>query len=330
MNKSHQPLNPLISVIISTYNRANLLGRAIKSVLNQSYQNFELLIVDAASFDETCKVVDTFPDRRIKYLKLEERVRKSRAINEAIGVMKGDYLTILDDDDELFPHMLQEEVNALYNTPDNIGFVFGMAKVFRNGRISTFPRRIYPKKADFYKAQLHSTAISLWGTLIKKVCFKNVGLLNEELVLGEDWEFMLRLLKQYDYKYVSSPVYKANYHDPSNVSHVSLNLIKNYSERIRSYKIFLNAHLNEIQNSKPMLAKFYSRIARNLYNLHKLRSSGRFFRLTLLTNPLNFRPLLWLLILKFTKNNLGRYHLSQRLLNKIENSKFGWFNKIFA
>jgi glycosyltransferase involved in cell wall biosynthesis len=330
LDKSHQTSNPLVSVIISTYNRANLLGRAMNSVLNQSYQNFELLIVDAASIDETRKVVNTFSDSRIKYLKFEERIRKSKAINEAVGVMKGDYLTILDDDDELFPQMLQEEVNALHNTPNNIGFVFGKAKVLRNGKIFTFPRRIYRKKADFYKAQLHSTALSLWGTLIKKACFKNVGLLNEELVLGEDWEFMLRLLKQYDYKYVSSPVYKANYHDSSNISHLSLNLIKNYSERIRSYKIFLNAHLDEIQNSKPILAKFYFRIARNLYNLHKLRSSGKFFRLTLLTKPLNFRPLLWLLILEFTKNSLVRYQLSQRLLNKIENSNFGWFKKIFA
>jgi len=243
--------------------------------------------------------------------------------------MKGEYLTILDDDDELFPHMLQVEVRALDNTPDNIGFVFGLAKVYRNGKISTFPRRIYPKKADFYQAQLHSTALSLWGTLLKKTCFKNVGLLNEELVLGEDWEFMLRLLKHYDYKYVGSPVYKANYHDPANISHISLDLIRNYAERIRSYKIFLYAHLDEIQNSTPILAKFYFRIARNLYNLHQLRSSRKFFRLTLLTNPLNFRPLLWLLICKLTKKNPMGYQISQILLNKIENSNFPLLKKIF-
>lgn len=329
MDKSPQSLNPLVSVLISTYNRANLLVRAIKSVLNQSYYNFELLIVDAASTDETSKVVNSFSDNRIRYIKFDKKINKSQAVNQAISVMKGDYLTILDDDDELIPKMLEMEINALHNTPANIGFVFGKAIVIRNGKIFIFPRRIYPKKADFYKAQLHSTALSLWGTLIKRTCLKKVGLLNEELVLGEDWEFMLRLLKCYDYKYINSIVYKANYNDPGSISHISLDLIKNYSERIRSYKIFLESHFDEIQSFKRILAKLYFRIARNLYNLHKYDSSQQFLRLTFLTNPINFRPILWLLLLKFTKNNLVGSQVSQVFLNKMGNRKFSVLKKIF-
>lgn len=331
LDKSHQIINPLVSVIISTFNRANLLSRAIKSVLNQNYQNFELIIVDAASIDETSEVINTFLDTRIKYIKFKEKIGKSAALNEAIRASKGDYITVLDDDDELYPQMLQLEVNTLNNTPKNVGFVFGLAKVYnRNGKISIYPKLNHIKKADFYKAQLHSTALSLWGTLIKKACFENIGFLNEELVLGEDWEFMFRLLKYYDYKYVDSHVYKANYHDSSNISHTSLRLIKNYSERIRSYKIFLLAHINEVQKSKPILAKYYFRIARNLYYINKLRLSKKFFRLTLLTNPINLRSLFWLLILKFSKNNPSIYKLSRIIVKKIENSNFPLLKKIFS
>ncbi len=330
MDKSHQILNPLVSVIISTHNRANLLSRAIKSVLNQSYLNFELIIVDDASIDETSNVISTFLDIRIKYIKFKEKKGKSAALNGAIKVSKGDYITILDDDDELFPQMLRLEVNALNNTPDHVGFVFGLVKVYRKDVISTYPRLIHIKKADFYKSQSHSTALSLCGVLIKKVCFRNIGFLNEKLVLGEDWEFVFRLLKHYSYKFVNSPVYKANYNDPSNISHISLKLIKDYSERIKSYTIFLQAHMNEIQKSKQILAKYYFRIARNLYYINKLRLSKKFFRLTLLTNPINLRSLFWIFILKSLKDNPFRYRLSRIIIKKIENSNFALIRKIFV
>lgn len=105
--------SPLVSIIMATYNRAHLLPRAINSVLNQSYQNFELIIVDDGSADNTDEVVKSFEDKRIVYCKLERNKGVSAARNRGLNLARGDYITTLDDDDEFLPQALETAVNKL-------------------------------------------------------------------------------------------------------------------------------------------------------------------------------------------------------------------------
>jgi len=102
---------PLVSVIITTYNRAALLPRAINSVLNQTYQNFELIIVDDGSTDNTEEVVRSFNDKRIIYHKHERNKGVLGAKNTGFDLAKGEYNCRLDDDDELLPEALETAVN---------------------------------------------------------------------------------------------------------------------------------------------------------------------------------------------------------------------------
>src|SRR5882762_2279478 len=97
---------PLISVILTTYNRCHLLPRAIYSVLGGTYDNFELIIVDDASSDRTPEVVSQLTDRRIQYRRMQENGGVLRARNRGFDIARGDYVTILDDDDELLPDAL--------------------------------------------------------------------------------------------------------------------------------------------------------------------------------------------------------------------------------
>ena len=98
--------DPLISVVLTTYNRCHLLPRAIHSVLSGSYANFELIIMDDASTDETSQVVAQLRDYRIRYVRLPENGGVLRARNRAFDLARGEYITILDDDDELAPDAL--------------------------------------------------------------------------------------------------------------------------------------------------------------------------------------------------------------------------------
>jgi len=102
---------PLFSIIMATYNRANLLRRAIRSVLNQSYQNFELIIVDDASPDNTEEVCRSFADPRIVYHKHDHNRGVLAARNKGFDLARGDYTAILDDDDELLPGALETAVD---------------------------------------------------------------------------------------------------------------------------------------------------------------------------------------------------------------------------
>jgi glycosyltransferase involved in cell wall biosynthesis len=105
---------PLFTIIMATYNRANILPRAIRSVLTQTYQNLELLIVDDGSTDNTEEIVRSFKDSRIVYYKQENRgVLAAR--NRGLDLGTGEYITLLDDDDELVPNALEITVRYFWS-----------------------------------------------------------------------------------------------------------------------------------------------------------------------------------------------------------------------
>ena len=107
-----QKKNPLISVTIATYNRAHLLPRAINSVLNQTYQNFELIIVDDNSTDGTKEVVKSYTDRRIIYHRHEKNKGYLAARNTGWNFSQGEYNCQLGDDDELLPNALETVITT--------------------------------------------------------------------------------------------------------------------------------------------------------------------------------------------------------------------------
>lgn len=109
---------PFLSVVIITRNRANLLSDAVRSTLNQTYDNFELLIIDDGSTDDTISTINAFNDARIRLYSTEASgIPKSR--NLGVRMAKGEYVVIMDDDDLMLPNRLQEQIDCL--TPDSSG-----------------------------------------------------------------------------------------------------------------------------------------------------------------------------------------------------------------
>lgn len=111
---------PLISIILTTYNRSALLPRAVESVLNGGYPNFELIVIDDCSTDDTQRVAAGFIDPRIQYIRMEKNGGVLRARNRGFDLAKGEYVAILDDDDELLPDALARVV-AEFSNPANQG-----------------------------------------------------------------------------------------------------------------------------------------------------------------------------------------------------------------
>lgn len=98
---------PTVSVVIPTYNRAHLVGRAIQSVLNQTYQDFEIIVVDDGSTDNTEEVVKSFNDPRIRYIRHDQNRGGSAARNTGIKMARGEYIAFQDSDDEWLPEKLE-------------------------------------------------------------------------------------------------------------------------------------------------------------------------------------------------------------------------------
>lgn len=117
-------INPTVSVVIPTYNRAALLGRSIRSVLGQSYKDFELIVIDDGSTDETSHVVADFADPRIRYLPLPHNTGAGAARNAGVRVARGKFLAFQDSDDEWLPSKLAKQISAFESGPARLGMVY--------------------------------------------------------------------------------------------------------------------------------------------------------------------------------------------------------------
>ncbi len=114
---------PKVTVAIPTYNRSQWLGRAIQSVLSQSFSDFEIIVLDNASSDDTQAVAANFVDRRVHYVCNEHNLGMIGNWNRAIELATGSYLVIFGDDDSMLSEFLSSSVPVLENHP-NVGFTF--------------------------------------------------------------------------------------------------------------------------------------------------------------------------------------------------------------
>lgn len=115
---------PLVSIVTITRNRGKLIGRCIRSVLNQTYKNIEYIVVDGASDDETDDVVSSFKDDRLKYIKLESNWPIAKTINYGVENSKGEFITFLDSDDEYQPTKVEKQLKKILTLPKDYGMVY--------------------------------------------------------------------------------------------------------------------------------------------------------------------------------------------------------------
>ncbi|WP_034671270.1 glycosyltransferase family 2 protein, partial [Ectobacillus panaciterrae] len=186
-------INPLVSVVIPTYNREHQIEKTIKSVLRQTYSNFEIIIVDDASIDNTEDVVKSISDNRIKFIKLKENSQGTRPRNIGIQESIGDYIALLDSDDEWVPTKLEKQLQFIkdYNEDNIMCFTDLIRKSERNEEIiKNKPLRDKEDIMDyiFIGNNLVQTSTFLFPSKIGKET-----LFNPTLKKHQDWDFCLRL-----------------------------------------------------------------------------------------------------------------------------------------
>lgn len=185
---------PTVSVIIPTYNRAHLVGRAIQSVLNQTYRDFELIIVDDGSTDNTEEVIKQFQkqDKRIKYLLHEKNRGGSAARNTGIKNTSGVFLSFLDSDDQWLPNKLESEVKILYNNQNCIICVTGYKFINENNEKIISCSNINKKNIS-QKIVLRGECITTNDFTVRKDLTVKIGGFDEALPARQDWDFWIRI-----------------------------------------------------------------------------------------------------------------------------------------
>lgn len=192
----------LFSIIIPTYNRANMIGKAIESVLCQSYSNWELIIISDGSTDNTEEILNTYTvsDPRIKYFRQENKGRSS-ARNLGINNCVGDYVCFLDDDDYYLEDFLLEFSIEIENKKFN-------RTIFMCGQNELIDGNIVEFKID--EKKLNSSPLKYlikYSNNIQPFCFPKVILDNikfdERFELGEDFHLLIRILLLNDFYFIS-------------------------------------------------------------------------------------------------------------------------------
>jgi len=188
----------LVTIITLTRNRARLLARAIKSILSQSYKNFEYIIIDGASSDNTDKVVHQFNDPRIKYLRLADNWPVPESIYYGFKKSCGQYITFLDDDDEYLPQKVEKQLALINSLPQSYGFVYCWMDYF-DDKSGKKIREWHPTvRGNAYYHQIERQSVGGTPTLlIRSDAFQQIGGWNKGLRHITDWELSTRLSRYY-------------------------------------------------------------------------------------------------------------------------------------
>lgn len=202
--------NPLVSVIIPTYNRDLYLKQTIQSVLSQTYQNIEIIVVDDGTpngkNELLCKKFD-----QVKYIKIENSGGPAKPRNIGIREAKGKYIAFVDDDDLWLPTKLELQVGILENNP-TFGLVHSCCEVVdeygvKKNEIIGRPGSLDVKHGDVSMRMMGNWTLMMPTPLIRKEVVDEVGFFNEKIPsAGEDTEFWTRCAFTTQFYYIDEPL----------------------------------------------------------------------------------------------------------------------------
>ncbi|WP_375510572.1 glycosyltransferase, partial [uncultured Nostoc sp.] len=198
---------PRVTVIIPSYNHEKFVGEAIQSVLNQTYQDFELVITDDGSTDKTVEIIKSFTDTRIRLFCFERNQGACVAANKCISEAKGEFIAMLSSDDIFAPEKLEKQVNFLDKNPE-IGAVFGFAEIIDEygndfqdenhfyKHIFIQPNRTRFEWLNYFFFRLNCLCHP--SVLIRKKCYDHIGSYDERFAQLPDLDFWIRLCLKYE------------------------------------------------------------------------------------------------------------------------------------
>jgi glycosyltransferase involved in cell wall biosynthesis len=262
-----------ISVIIPTYNRAHLIGRAIESVLSQSMDDFEIIIVDDGSTDNTTEVIHYYSllDKRIKYLSYYPNHGAQHARNYGIQHSQGDWIAFLDSDDELtqnslsgrFSKVNNDKNDAIYSPGYQISMDSEEKKLFCDNKF----------EGNIFSAILSSSFILFQGLLVKKSKLVEIGLLDESILSFQEWDTAIRLAKICSFSYYPDPAYI--YH----CEHSGETISKNSLRTALGYEQNVNKHMNDIitHSGLSSLKNHYSLLRIMFTQANDKKNASRYF-----------------------------------------------------
>lgn len=299
MNEEH----PLVSVIMPCYNGEKFIGEAIESALNQTYKNWELIIVDDRSTDNSKKIIKQYyiADTRIQYIQHKKNKGIPSTRNTGIKISNGEYIAFLDQDDLWMKDKLDLFIREFNRYDAKVGIIFSDIEiVFADNIIS----RNY-KKVNYYKIQklnkrnfikklfMGNFIKTTSQVILRKECFNKLGLLDERLHGGDDGDFWLRAAGEFNFKYLDIPLTKYRFHKENTSKKIRYYMIEDAIVIIVPKIIKKYPFLKSIKNNK--FSKLYYNYGIYLSEDAKFREAKKYYIKSLIENYLNWKA--WIRLL---------------------------------
>lgn len=200
-------MNEMVSIVVPTYNREQEIVRAIRSILQQTYERYEVIVVDDGSSDRTRDAVRQIQDDRIRYIHCKSNQGAAHARNIGMQESRYEYVAFLDSDDEWMADKLELQMKRIVEAPEEVGIVYcRMGGEMRGSK----ERYICPPadmmeevlKGEMFSKLMYRNVIGMPCVLARKKCLEQIGGFKEGLQCLEDWEWILRIAQKWRIEFV--------------------------------------------------------------------------------------------------------------------------------
>lgn len=257
---------PIISVVMPAYNAEHYIAEAIDSILNQTYSDFELIIVNDGSQDKTEEIVLSYSDDRIKYLKNETNLGICKTLNKGINVAKGRYIARMDSDDISLPSRLGTQFIFMERHPNIV--VAGSDIIIFGDGISPHLGAMLHNPQECKAGLLFNSCFAHPSVIIRKEVLEKEHLIYKDEYKGlEDFELWWQLAKYGDLTNIHKPLLKYRRHSQQETHHVSDRVEKIFKDFINVRFSDLNINLS---NQEVILIQKYSRRHHNQFSEQEL------------------------------------------------------------
>lgn len=226
-------MQPAVSVIIPTYNRAVFLKKSVQSVLDQTFKDFEIIIINNNSIDNTLEVIRSFNDNKIKIINFRNHGIIAKSRNQGLMNSKGKYIAFLDDDDMWCPDKLEIQIKYLESHPE-FDMIYSNALIIdeKGNQRGLVLNNGWAKEGRIFHDLLNGKYIPFPTVLMKRKLFESNGLFNEEpsIIAIEDYEYWVRAALKFDFGYIDKPLAMYRIH--------STNVSKIHSVALLKQKVF--------------------------------------------------------------------------------------------
>lgn len=263
---------PTISVIIHTFNNEKFIAETVESVLRQTYNDYEIIVVDDGSEDGTRDALLPYM-QKIRY-HYKENGGIASAKNAGISLSNAEFIAFLDHDDLWVPDKLKIQMEHFNNNPQ-VGLVYAKYTSFKSDKeLRTKPEKGY--SGWIFKELLSKSFIQTSTVIVKKECLNAVGPYDESFKLADEYDMFLRVAKRFQCGFVDKELTRYRVHD-RNASRNDLLFDK---ENLRVFKKVYNGYTDLDEKEKKILKKriamYSTNVARGLYNQGQLEESMKY------------------------------------------------------